>query len=234
MKTYPRPTTFRLLVLSLVLILGVAACDFTATPQEATNEVGTEHTVSANVDHPDGAPWSATFTIISGPNAGLNSATDGTCNNCAGTGTDTAQWTYESNGTPGTDVIRVCVDFPPFGDLCTGDVDFQEDVTKEWIVVSTPTPTPTRTPTQVPDPGFAPDLFTATPTRTLTATPTRTATPVATIDPRLGEVAAIQPPSTGDGGVSGGGLGDAALFAIATAVIGICTASLALRRSRNH
>jgi hypothetical protein len=223
----------RLSLFVLFIVLGTAACSFTAEPQTATNEVGTEHTVGANVGIIDGAPWTASFAIISGPNQGLNSATDGTCTNCADTGSGTAEWTYESNGTPGTDVIRVCVD-SLFGDECTGAVDTQEDLLKEWIVVSTSTPTPTRTPTRVPDPGFAPDLFTATPTRTLTATPTRTATPVATIDPRLGEVAAIQPPSTGDGGVSGGGLGDAALFAIATAVIGICTASLALRRSRNH
>jgi hypothetical protein len=57
------------------------------------------------------------FEIVAGPNAGLNSHEDGDCEpSCAEPDDDNqVSWTYQSNGAPGTDVIRVCADFvlPP-------------------------------------------------------------------------------------------------------------------------
>jgi len=68
------------------------------------------------------------FEIVSGPNTGLNSDTDGVClPSCDDLGVREVSWTYPSNGQAGTDVIDVCVDFfdyilPPVMD------EFQSEV----------------------------------------------------------------------------------------------------------
>jgi hypothetical protein len=94
--------------------------------------------------------WEATFEIIEGPNAGLTTE-DGVCSPCSGTAldedpedlVDEANWTYQSNGVPGTDIIRACVTFffalnggEEFGEICTGDPGQDPDVIKHWIAVT--------------------------------------------------------------------------------------------------
>ncbi len=72
------------------------------SPPDATNPVGTQHTVTAKVQDDNGTPIVGrlvTFTVISGPNAG----TTGT----GTTGNDgKATFTYTSNGNTGDDIIE--------------------------------------------------------------------------------------------------------------------------------
>jgi len=89
-----------------VLARGVTVIsDIRLTPKEATNPVGTSHTLTATVTTDDPSPGTpvegvvVTFTVEAGPNTGVT----GTCTtNSSGQCT----FTYTSNGVPGTDIIR--------------------------------------------------------------------------------------------------------------------------------
>jgi len=79
-------------------------------PATATNDTGTDHTVTATVEI-DGIPEAGgliTFEVISGPNAGLMSIpNNGECfpNDCATDGNGQVLWTYRGGKIPGTDTI---------------------------------------------------------------------------------------------------------------------------------
>ena len=109
----------------------------TLDPPTATNEVGTDHTVTATVgieglgSPPGEGDADVEFEITAGPNTG-------------DTGTDTTDadgettFTYTGDGGTGTDTIQACVvDFP---EVC-------DNATKDWVAA---TPTPTTTPTPTP------------------------------------------------------------------------------------
>jgi hypothetical protein len=114
------------------------------------------------------------FEILSGPNAGLNSDQDGVCEpSCESFSTDFEyDWTYDSNGAAGTDVIEVCIggeapsseeiaqiEGGPLEELLLGVINdtlggdyyrsvfdfFCQTVEKTWIE-NTPTPEPTEKP----------------------------------------------------------------------------------------
>ncbi len=117
------------------------------SPPTDTNDVGTEHTVTATVTF-DGNPLAdqtVDFQIMSGPNAGE-------------VGQDTtdlsgeATFTYTGDGGVGQDVIQACT-----GQIIgiVGQPQECDTATKDWVQ---PTPTPTPTPTPSP-------TATATPTQ---------------------------------------------------------------------
>ncbi len=86
---------------------------------EDTNEVGTDHTVVANAVSQAGSPIPGTtidLDVISGPNAGTS--TSGVTN-----ANGDVQWTYTSNGTPGTDEIQASI----------GGGIFSNIITKVWV-----------------------------------------------------------------------------------------------------
>ena len=88
-----------------------AGLGVTLHPAAATNDVGTSHTITANVHdfsavlNPFGAGLDLTFTVTAGPNTGAT-----------GQGTTNADsqvaFTYTSNGTPGVDTIEACPTIP--------------------------------------------------------------------------------------------------------------------------
>lgn len=97
------------------------------SPDGVTNPVGTPHTLTARVQDDNGAPVvgrEVTFTVVSGPNAGLN-----------GTGTTDANgeatFTY-TGALPGTDLIEAS-----FVDS-QGAVQRSNQVTKIWESVNQP------------------------------------------------------------------------------------------------
>jgi hypothetical protein len=98
-------------------------------PASATNEVGTSHTVTATVQDDDGNPIvgrNVTFTIISGPHAGLTGTTPTN---------DDGQAEFTYTGTlVGTDVIEAS-----FVDSHENTITSNE-VTKEWIKTNTNDP----------------------------------------------------------------------------------------------
>ncbi|MCH8991785.1 MAG: hypothetical protein IIA44_08580 [Acidobacteria bacterium] len=123
----------------------------TLDPPTASNEVGSDHTVTATVTDGLGFPVQeadAVFEVTDGPNVGDNNGPNGTALDANGQ----ADFTYTGDGGAGTDTIQACVvDFP---ELCA-------TATKTW---EEPTPSPTATPT--------PTALAATATPTPTPTPT--------------------------------------------------------------
>ena len=110
--------------------------DITLDPPTASNEVGTDHTVTATVTDGLGFPTEeadAVFEVTDGPNSGDNNGPNGTALDANGQ----AGFTYTGDGGAGTDTIQACVvDFP---ELCA-------TATKDWVepaATATPTPTPT-------------------------------------------------------------------------------------------
>jgi uncharacterized repeat protein (TIGR01451 family) len=100
------------------------------TPATATNNAGTSHTVTANVDS-DGAGVPGvpvTFSVVSGADAGVS----GTCSADPACHTDAngnVSFTYTNNGTAGTDVIQACFVDGSGSQRCA-------TATKTWIAVA--------------------------------------------------------------------------------------------------
>jgi hypothetical protein len=118
--------------------------DIRLAPASATNPVGASHTLTATVmeNSLPTAGRTVTFTVVSGPNAGLL----GTRVTDAG-GSATLAYTSVSTG---TDSINAS-----FVDGA-GRTQTSNRVTKVWVAASpSPTPTPTATPTQTPVPSGA-------------------------------------------------------------------------------
>ncbi|HLF71487.1 MAG TPA: hypothetical protein VI759_04980 [Dehalococcoidia bacterium] len=181
-------TRFVLLILLALAPLGLVAC-VDVTPKSAVNEVGDVHELSVsvdttNVEGPNGPtdytdPWTLQFTVISGPNAGVMSDSDGDCNpSCSGSGNATVRWSYRGTGGVGTDTIRVCSVIPDGGEWNC------EDVTKTWI--------PREQKNNVS--GAIGALV-----ESLQRQPTPTAVAPAAVAP--GGAATLRPPSTGDAGL---------------------------------
>ncbi|MBI4136667.1 hypothetical protein HY469_01240 [Candidatus Roizmanbacteria bacterium] len=103
--------------------------EITLEPTTATNEAGTDHTVTATVTS-SGNPVSGvlvSFSVVAGPNAGQVSD-PGECSvdlNCNTDAAGQTSWTYTSNGIAGTDTIQACF---------TDDegVEHCARATKEW------------------------------------------------------------------------------------------------------
>lgn len=119
-----------------------------ASPDSATNLVGTDHTVLAEVAQgANPAPdWAVTFDVLSGPNAGYED--DGISDS-----NGHVEFTYTGAGGAGQDVIEVCVTvFTQAGSGASGITPMDCDtVTKDWEdPTPTPTPVPSATPTAVP------------------------------------------------------------------------------------
>src|SRR5581483_1481687 len=114
-----------------------SASGITLAPAEATNEVGTSHTVTASlIDmQTDPVPGvDVTFRILSGPNSPKTfvSPSDGT---------GRASFTYTSNGTPGTDLIQAeavfetAVDVPTAKTAQNPTPRTSNVVKKNWVSV---------------------------------------------------------------------------------------------------
>jgi hypothetical protein len=132
------------------------------TPATATNDVGTQHTVTATVTDASLPLQGVTvvFTITLGPNAGapVNVQTDVN---------GEASFTYSSNGTAGQDTIEACVFSLPGARAIAGGLPLACDTaTKDWVQ---PTATPSPSPT--PTPGATLAAGTATPAASPTAVP---------------------------------------------------------------
>jgi len=127
--------------------------EITLDPPTATNEIRSDHTVTATVIDGAGLPIEQAgveFNVTDGPNAGDNNGQE--------TALDTngqATFTYTGDGGTGTDTIEACVvDFPK---LCT-------TATKTWTEAPPPSPAPAPTavaevvqvPTALPDTGGEP------------------------------------------------------------------------------
>ena len=128
-------------------ILGI-----TLDPPTATNDVGTDHTVTATVGGV-GPGALVTFEVTSGPNTGATF----TCSpnaDCTTDDTLEVSGTYTGDGGAGQDTIEACVEILLNG--VSANVIGQppcDTATKDWVQPTpTPTPTPTSTPTQTPSP----------------------------------------------------------------------------------
>jgi hypothetical protein len=147
------------LLISAIAVLAIAAtgCIESLTPEEATNVVGTSHTVTASIGTefidefceafeeeigetcdvlPDQSEIESEiyFGVLEGPNAGTFS--DGDCDpSCIIQGTEAeVSWTYESNGETGTDLIMACIGEPGgFEDIeeLLADIELIESQTPE-------------------------------------------------------------------------------------------------------
>ena len=114
-----------------VLARGVTVIsDIRLTPEEATNPVGTSHTLTATVTTDDPSPGTpvvgvvVTFLVEAGPNSGET----GTCT------TDNSgkcTFTYTSNGIPGTDIIRARA-------TVAGRLQTSNAASKTWEAVGPP------------------------------------------------------------------------------------------------
>ena len=117
-------------------------------PAEDTNDVGTDHTVTATVTI-SGDPLSdalVSFSITDGPNADA----DGDCSDDVGCTSDSngeVSFTYTSDGNAGQDAIEACItQLGPVGVVGAQQLPC-DTATKDWVQ-----PTPTPTPTPVPSP----------------------------------------------------------------------------------
>ena len=106
----------------------------TLSPIGAVNPVSTEHTVTAqvstNTNQNDNVK--VFFEVTSGPNAGLNSETDGTCSpnpDCTTDANGETSWTYTGSIFAGVDTIVASID-----DVVVG-AETSNIVEKEWIVI---------------------------------------------------------------------------------------------------
>jgi len=117
------------------VILTWTVANINLSPNTATNDVGTEHTVTATVvidDIPKPGVL-VTFEVISGPNVGLVSIpNNGECtpnDDCTTDGNGEVSWTYSSLR-PGTDTIVASI----------VDTDIESNtVEKIWISLPIPT-----------------------------------------------------------------------------------------------
>ncbi len=119
------------------LLCGLLPQFINLSPTTATNDVRTDHTVTATVDT-DGTPESGvlvTFEITSGPNTGqVSDPNTGECSvntDCTTDGNGEVSWTYTSNGTPGTDTI-----VSTFTDLAASTIE-SNIVEKIWVIPPT-------------------------------------------------------------------------------------------------
>jgi hypothetical protein len=136
-------------------------------PAEDTNNVGTDHTVTATVTI-SGDPLSdalVSFSITDGPNADAG----GDCSDNVGCTTDSngeVSFTYTSNGDAGQDAIEACItQLGPVGVLGAQQLPC-DTATKDWVQPTptpTPTPSPTPTPTQVAPAAQLPETGTQPP-----------------------------------------------------------------------
>src|SRR5436190_3470367 len=96
----------------------------TLTPMRSTNNVGTLYTTFLHLTTNGTAAGgvSVTFDVTSGPNAGLSQ-------NSATSGSGDTGFSYTSNGTEGTDVIRATG--------TVGGTNFTCMATQRWVAVST-------------------------------------------------------------------------------------------------
>jgi hypothetical protein len=116
----------------------------TLDPPTATNDVGTDHTVTATVSGV-GPGWQVDFTVTSGPNTGATL----TCSpnaDCTTDANNEVSGTYTGSGVVGQDIIQACVTQIP---NIVGQPQDCDTATKDWVQ---PTPTPTPTPTPAPSP----------------------------------------------------------------------------------
>jgi len=127
-----------------------------ASPDTATNLVGSDHTVDALVlvdDEPGGADWLVVFNVTEGPNAGDSDSSTTDANG-------ETSFTYTGDGGTGQDTIEVCVESQVGASviIIIQDPLDCEEVTKTWVdPTPTPTPTPTVEPTATPTPDTAAD-----------------------------------------------------------------------------
>jgi len=127
----------------------------TLDPPTATNDVGTDHTVTATVGGV-GPGALVTFEVTSGPNTGATF----TCSpnaDCTTDDTLEVSGTYTGDGGAGQDTIEACVEILLNGvsanALAGNGQPPCDTATKDWVQPTpTPTPTPTSTPTQTPSP----------------------------------------------------------------------------------
>jgi hypothetical protein len=102
-------------------------------PATATNEAGTNHTVTATVSA-GGSPLAGTlvdFTVLTGPNAGQTSApSECTPSGCTTDAAGHVAWTYTGAFAVGQDVIEACFSFR--------DHRFCTRATKDWIDTTPP------------------------------------------------------------------------------------------------
>jgi hypothetical protein len=128
------------------------------TPSEATNPVGTNHTLTATVTGVEEDPRSnrqVAFVVTAGPNIG---DTGDDCTDEAGQ----AHFTYTGDGGPGTDTITATVT-GSCGDLAAvsslGGQGVSDTATKTWVAESPappPAPPPAAPPSPPPAGGAAP------------------------------------------------------------------------------
>lgn len=108
--------------------------DITLEPATASNEAGTDHTVTATV-FAGGAPLpgaQVSFAVTAGPNAG-EASDPGECTidlNCTTDGAGQVSWTYTGAFALGTDTIRACFTFD--------GVELCDSVTKGWVDTTPP------------------------------------------------------------------------------------------------
>jgi len=99
------------------------------TPAEATNAIGTSHTVTATVEDSSQVALpdvEVEFEVVSGPNIGVS----GVCSANADCFTDASgqvSFTYTGSGGIGTDFIRGCFTNQDSGQTCSAPVS------KEWV-----------------------------------------------------------------------------------------------------
>ena len=113
----------------------VATPEITLDPPTATNDAGTDHTVTATVTQGNNPVVNALvdFKIVSGPNVGevSNPGECATNPNCATDLSGQTAWTYTSNGFVGTDVIEACFTDEAGTEHCAR-------AEKEWIDATPP------------------------------------------------------------------------------------------------
>ena len=146
-------------VLSAVVVAGLAVAALTAfaagrsafagqqlgitlDPPTATNDIGTDHTVTATVGGAPPGATGVTFTVTSGPNTGATF----TCSpnaNCVTDAGNQVSGTYTGDGGTGQDTIEACIE------LIGAQAPPCDQATKDWVQ-PTPTPTPTPSPTATP------------------------------------------------------------------------------------
>jgi len=157
-------------VLSAVAVAGLAAAALlalaagrsayagvlaiTLDPPTATNDVGTDHTVTATVSGI--APGALViFQVTAGPNIGA-SFTCSVNTDCTTDGSLEVSGTYTGDGGVGQDTIEACVEVPAAGASAAQQLPC-DTATKDWVQPTpTPTPTPSATPTPTPTSTQAP------------------------------------------------------------------------------
>jgi PKD domain-containing protein len=113
---------------------GITVVGITLTPVTAENEVGENHTVTAQLTDLLGNPQTGiavTFNVTAGPNAG----TSGTCSvnaDCTTYTNGEVSFTYTGDGGVGTDSIQACFTDQGNNYICS------QTATKDWIITNQP------------------------------------------------------------------------------------------------